>query len=98
MPRLHRPVLTVKLKHEDEAETAVGRRCLGREPETIHHAPASDARRPAADDLLKNKGPRLVGDSQGPLGQGGTGLPDRTAPTLYPDSQLKSAFIFHATV
>jgi hypothetical protein len=28
------------------------------------------------------EGPRLVGDSQGPLGQGGTGLPDRTAWTF----------------
>ena len=46
---------------------------------------------------FQKEGPRLVGDSQGPLGQGGTGLPNRTAGAFYSDSQLMGVFFFRAT-
>ena len=60
------------------------------QPEVKDEAAGSRAAR-------QKEGPRLVGDSQGPLGQGGTGLPNRTAGAFYSDSQLTGVFFFLTT-
>src|SRR5262249_42763832 len=84
--RLQQPPLTVKLKRTAEIRAGRSHSRRGRSCWSNGYA-----------RLSKTEGPRLVGDSQGPLGQGGTGLPSRSAQPFYSDSQLSGAIIFSAT-